>query len=298
MEHKTRLRLPYFYKKYSKDLKALSEAELKAKLKPNDNDIFRLLIFSDLHGWLHDPHAFNCLKKVISNNKFDEIVSNGDAIDLPFLSGHTSKLKRINDSSDLLRDYSEVKEMEWVRRAFKDLAKITRTKIRYRNGNHEERITSPKKYNKEQLERLNELFIAYESSRLDVMLNLHKNGIIYDPTPYHTYFNCFTVVHGLSLAQNAPDKNLQSFWGSGSSGHTHRLNIKYYTKLGKILCWAESGCLRLREMVEYFPTAVVPNWQHGFIVVTFYKVKQDTYLYFLNSYPIHDGKTVFDGVVY
>jgi len=298
----TRMTLPGSFKKHGDFLRTLSEKDIIRirEAKEQRKGIFRLLIFSDAHGLLVDPKARDCLFAVIQENDFDEIVDNGDTLDFPYLSNHSKKINRVNDETDLLRNYDEIKEIEFTRRTFfEPLREISSAKIVKRDGNHDERITKPKKYSKEQLERLNSIFIAYDSSNLGRILRLPELGVEYDPAPIRKYFDMFFLVHGLSVSKYSAYKNLEQYHRSGSSGHTHRLNSTYVEKWGKTMCWIESGCLRLTESVEYFPTAVVANWQQGFVTVTF-DLREDPEkpTFYAKTHPIINGSTEYNGKVY
>ena len=293
-----RPRLPEYIGKYADQLRQLSEAKIKRILADDRGDFYRLLIFSDVHGVLVDRKAFDCLLAILRDNHFDEVLANGDILDFPYLSNHAKSIRRINDQSDRLRNYSEIQEIEFTKNnILRPIREATKAKIVMRIGNHEERICTPKRYTKDQLERLNEVFICYDSSRLDKILELPQIGIEYDPEPVRSYYDIFDVVHGLSLSKYAPFKNIEEYMRSGSSGHSHRLNSTYYTKRDKYYCWLESGCLRTREQVEYFPTAKIPNWQNGFVTVTF-DLREEKTRFHAKTHAILEGRCEFGGVVY
>ena len=298
--NEVRPRLPYYFENYTHRLKNLSETDLKRLFGQQEKDFFKILVFSDVHGILVDKKVFHCLLSIIKRNYFDEIVDNGDTIDLPYISRHTRQIRRFNDKSDLLRNYSEINEIEFTKRnilrplreAADDSIKIIK-----RDGNHDERITKPGSFNKDQLERLAELYQAYETTRLDEILSLKEIGIEYDPTPERNYFNAFSVVHGLSLSKNAPIKNIGEYLCSGTSGHTHRLNSTYSTRRGRYLTWLESGCIRLKDEVEYIPTAKIPDWQNGFITATF-DLREERPIIYAETHAIDKGECYFNGNIY
>lgn len=231
---------------------------------------------------------------IVNNNKIDEIVLNGDVLDLPYLSRHTKKLFEVG----IMKRYSEVSEIEFVKKyILGELRKATKAKIVYRLGNHEERITAPYSLTKEQLERLNIVYDEYNTTDLDKMLELRSMGIEYDPTPVRTYYGVFDCVHGLSLAKSAPAKNIQEYMSSGTSGHSHRLNSTYITNKKSSYCWLESGCMRTRDAVEYLPTAKVADWANGFVQVVF-DLSGRKPLFYAKTHPIIEGKCEFNGVIY
>lgn len=289
-----------FQDKYFDIFKKLSKNQLRSMFKEPQKDIFKLLVVSDVHGSLMDKKAVDCVLAVIKDNSFNEIVDNGDTVDLPYLSGHIASIRRLNDDSDLLRNYSEIQEIEYTKNNYlKPLKEVAgEAKVIKRDGNHDERITKPKKYSKLQLERLTELTYTYQTTQLENMLDLKQIGIKYDPSPVRTYYDMFQVTHGLSLSKNAPLKNIEEYLSSGTTGHTHRLNSSYLSKRGKHLVWFESGCLRHIEQVEYFPTAKTPNWQQGFVTVTFDLSNPNKPTFYGQTHAIINGQCLFNGRLY
>lgn len=256
---------------------------------------FKVLIFSDCHGWLADLRALRCINKVLQKNHFDEVVINGDLIDMPFISKHTQKLY----TEGILKGYTEVGEIEYTKdQILKPLRLSTSANIRIRLGNHCERITKPNLLSDKQLQKLAIVYKNYQTTKLDEMLGITKeDGYIYDPADVHTYFDKFTLVHGLSLANNASEKNIQEYMSSGSSGHTHRLGVYIKTNRKAPYAWLQSGHTRVGEEVEYFPTGKIPNWQQGFNVVTFYRHDGEMFFHW-EVCQIIDGRTMYSGEFY
>lgn len=264
--------------------------------KITDSKVYRVLFASDYHGWLVDLKAARCVNKVLQHNKFDEVTVNGDGIDLPMISSHPKRLY----SDGILKGYTETEELNYTReQILEPLRASTKAKIKYRIGNHEEgRLVKPFLLNKSQLASLAILYKNFETTKLEEMLRLESMDILYDPTPSCNYFNLFECVHGLSLAKNTSEKNIMSYMGSGTSGHTHRLSNTYITNKSGTHTWLQSGCLRLKEQVEYFPTGIIADWQHGFVVVTFYQESPGKYMFFGETVPIINHKCIYNGVIY
>lgn len=260
-----------------------------------DKKLFKLLIFSDCHGWLADLPSLKCINSVLKAERFDEVCVNGDCVDMPYLSRHTSKLYE----DGVLAGYSEVKEIEYTReQILKPLRLSTDGKIRIRLGNHCERITKPYNLSQSQLANLAVLYKQYETTHLGTMLGVKDtDGYIYDESDAYTYFDKFDVAHGLSLAKNASEKNIQEYMSSGSTGHSHRLNSKYLTNRKAPYVWLESGCTRIIEQVEYFPTGKIADWQNGFVTVVFYK-EGDTIRFYAQPTLILEGRCYYNGVVH
>lgn len=255
--------------------------------------LYKVLFFSDPHGWLCDLRTLRCINKILQHNNFDEVCLNGDLVDMPYISRHTTKLYE----DGILNDYSEVKEIEYTKeQILKPLRASTNAKIRIRLGNHDERIVKPLNITQGQQARLYVLTKHFGTPEFDKMLGL-EDGFIYDTSDCFTYFDKFDCVHGLSLTKNASEKNIQEYMSSGTSGHTHRLNGKYLTNRKAPYVWFESGCTRLTEQVEYFPTGKVADWQNGFITV-YFETDGDKIRFYANPTIIVEGKCFFNGVLY
>ena len=296
-----RPRLEPYFEKYLPLLRDLSEPQLKRLLlneeeqekKIHDSKVYRVLFFSDPHGWLADLKVLKCINEVLKDNHFDEVCINGDIMDLPYLSRHPKKLYE----DGILKGYSEVKEVEYTKeQILKPLRLSTNAKIRVRIGNHDERITKPNSLGQSQAERLNVLYKELKTTEFDKMLGL-DDGFIYDPSDVYTYFNIFDVTHGLSLAKNASEKNIYEYMSSGATGHTHRLNSKFLTNKKAPYVWFELGCTRIAQEVEYLPTGKIADWQNGFVTVDFYK-DGDRTLFFGSPYVIINGMCNYNGKIY
>lgn len=292
--------LPKELKGHVKSLRKIDPSKIKKfieqETEPRNKQVFKLLVFSDLHGVLVDRKAFDCMLSVISDNQFDEIVDNGDTLDLPYLSRH---VKKLNPDHKVLLNYSEIDEIEFVKRElYKPLREVSgNAKIIHRDGNHDERITNPSSFNKDQLERLYDLHSKYDSTKIETMLDLKNVGIEYDGTKERNYFNIFSIVHGLSLAKNAPVKNIYEYFSSGTSGHTHRLSLRHIKTKRGLMSWAESGCMRLLDSVEYLPTGKIADWAQGFVTATF-DLSEESPKLFLKNHPINNGICEFNGKIY
>jgi predicted phosphodiesterase len=271
------------------------EFEYHTLKKLYDKKLYKVLLFSDPHGWLADLAALRCINQILQHNKFDEVVCNGDILDLPYISRHTSKLYE----DGILAGYSEIKEVEYTReQILAPLRASTDAKIRIRVGNHDERITKPANIQQSQLAKLAVLFKHYQTTCLDTMLGLKETeGYIYDPSDVYTFFDKFDVAHGLSLAKNASEKNIQEYMSSGATGHTHRLNSKYLTNRKAPYVWLELGCTRIIQQVEYLPTGKIADWQNGFATVYFY-IEDNKVRFYAQPHIIIEGRCYFNGVVY
>lgn len=261
------------------------------KVEQKQGKLFKLLVLSDLHGVFLDNKAWQTVLNLVRDNDFDEIVLNGDVLDFPLISKHDKKLFQI----PVMQNYSESLEIEFTKNSIlRPLQAVSgKANIVFRLGNHEERLTEGK-YTVA-AERLAKLFKHYNTSELDEMLELKSMNIEYDPSECRSYFGKFDVVHGLSLAKTAPRNNINMYMGSGTSGHSHRLNSTYIRNKKNPYIWVESGCLRTVDNVEYLNTAMVADWMQGFATVTF---DFESDLFFAKTHPIVNGSCEFNGVVY
>jgi len=255
---------------------------------------FKALWFSDCHGWLADMKALGCINNILKDNKFDEVGINGDIVDMPYISAHARRLHE----DGILSGYSEIGEIEYTRdQILRPLRLSTKANIVIRIGNHDERITKPFLLSKSQLATLQVMYKKFNTQSFDEMLGLKKLKMEYDPSPIRSYFNMFDIVHGLSLAKSAQEKNIMEYMGSGASGHSHRLGIKYITNKRNPYCWLEMGCTRIKESVEYIPTAKMTDWQSGFIDVEFVMTKNGI-MFFATPYIIINGTCMYNGTLY
>lgn len=272
-----------------------NEFNLRQLKKFYDTKFYRLLIFSDCHGWLADQSALRCINSVLQSDKFDEVCINGDITDFPYISRHTSKLYE----DGILNGYSEIGEIDYTKEQILNPLRLsTDAEIRVRIGNHDERVTNPINISQSQLARLAVMYKHFQTVKFEDMLELKESeGYVYDPSDVYTYFDMFDVVHGLSLAKNASEKNIQEYMSSGCSGHSHRLNSKFLTNRKKPYVWFESGCTRIIKEVEYFPTGKIADWQQGFVVVNFIE-DGDNIRFYAQSHLILEGKTVYNGILH
>jgi predicted phosphodiesterase len=260
-----------------------------------DQKTWTVLLKSDEHGWLTDLGVQRCINKVLQANQFDQVALLGDLGDWPYISRHEKKLY----GDGTLNGYSEIEEARYIReQILAPLRHSTKAQISFIPGNHDERITKPNLLSTGQLARLNVLYNDRNATRLQDLLGFNEYGVEWDGiSDSINWFDKFIGVHGLSLAKNAPERNIQQYWGSGASGHTHRLQSKYVTNRETSHAWLEIGCGRLKTAVEYFPTGIVPDWQHGFGTVSFWRDNGKVRFY-AQAIPIVENTCFYNGVRY
>lgn len=259
---------------------------LKSKKNP-DKNFYKVLITSDWHIPYLNYNALQSILNLISDNYFDEIVLNGDVFDFPYISKYA---KRLNDDT-----MDEIEEIETFKEIAGKIKRLSKAKLIFREGNHDERLTNPLILTKEQLARVSRVHRYYKTNSLpEILSNIVDE---YDNSPERLYYNLFYVIHGLSTAKNAAVKNLYTYMASGCSGHSHRLNSTYIANRNSNFVWIESGCLRTTTNVEFLPTASIADWNNGFVIISFYLAGKEP-LFFANTMPIIEGKCYYNNTIY
>jgi len=225
-----------------------------------------VLIASDLHGCYLDKKAYSVFLQVASSFPWDLCILNGDVLDFSQLSSHDKKLGGF--SREFSDDFSLEEEIHFTKaEIFKPLRKaLDKTKILMRLGNHETRYLSIAESNTQALVNLLKTMKKNKSLYLEDVLGLDKFGIELSYRGEDT-FGSFTVIHGVKTSKGAAKANLLTY-GSGTSGHTHRMNAYTENMRGKVSGWWESGCLRKVKDVEYLPLGARPDWSQGFLELT------------------------------
>jgi predicted phosphodiesterase len=223
----------------------------------------RVLIASDLHGCYLDKRAYSVFLQVAASFEWDLCILNGDVLDFSQLSSHDKKIggfqREFADEFTLEEEIAFTKE-----EIFKPLRKaLDKSKILMRLGNHETRYLSIAESNSQALVNLLKTMKKNKSLYLEDVLSLDKFGIDLSYNGEDT-FGSFTVIHGVKTSKGAAKANLMTY-GSGTSGHTHRMNAYTENMRGKISGWWESGCLRKVKNVEYLPLGARPDWSQGYL---------------------------------
>ena len=121
-----------------------------------------------------------------------------------------------------------------------------------RLGNHETRYLRIAEANAQALVQLLKTMRKNRSLYLEDILSLDVFKIRLSYNPEDVLYDTFTIIHGVKTAKTAAKQNL-FMYGSGTSGHTHRMNCHTEVMRGKIQGWWESGCLRTTKNIEYLP---------------------------------------------
>lgn len=257
------------------------------------DDFLRVLVASDLHGCYLDRKAFDVFLGVATERPWDLCVLNGDVLDFSQLMSHERKvgayqrefMEDISLDEEIFITQSEL--FHPLRKALKD------TKIMMRLGNHETRYLSVVESNSKALSELLRSYKRTRSVHLEDALNLQKYKIDLSYNPVDI-IGGFTFVHGVKTSKNVAKANLMAY-GSGTSGHSHRLGCYTEVQKGKVAGWWESGCLRTTKNVEYLPFGAVTDWSQGYLEV---HISKKTGHFFCIPHFIIDYQTIHDGVLY
>jgi hypothetical protein len=262
--------------------------------RPSSKHFERWLIISDLQSVFLDPKAFALFLQVLSDNPWDFLLINGDLLDFTTISEHVQKIRTYHPS--VLRRHDLEDEFEFTRSQI--LASIHRIKPRMRVGirlgNHEMRFINPNRQNASAVSEILESVRYSGKTTLEDILQLEKFNATLSYNGVDQY-DKFSAIHGISCAKNAPDVNLRKY-GSGTSGHTHRMGVTVEAYHGGRRSWNESGCLRTVTDVEFLPHGEVPNWTQGFLSLM--RDKRNPDWFSCTPHPIIKYQAEFAGVRY
>lgn len=232
-----------------------------------------VIVGSDFHGPFVDPFALRVWLDVVKMVQPDGVVFNGDIVDFP----EVSRFLSLPGSSDLCLQT----EIDFVREEiFKKTVEVMpedswRT---YHLGNHEQRLV---RYIAGSAPKLASLRCLQWDALLgldDLKVELVFGGSWMAPRArdkktnikktWQLYYDCFAVHHGISIAKNAWEKELQRFGYSGTHGHVHRPALFTTSTLAKpCLSWTNTGMLAgFAVGKEYVETP--SQWNMAFGVFT------------------------------
>lgn len=252
----------------------------------------KILIGSDIHGPYVDHKAYNCFLNIASRD-WDRIILNGDIADFAQLSSHDKKIgsfdREFHDEITLPSEIRFIKQeiLAPLRRA------AGKTPIMMRLGNHEIRFLMIADNNPSALAELLKTMRETQSIYLEGVLELDKYKIKLSYAHQDILYNTFTVVHGVKTSPGVAKANLIRY-GSGTSGHSHRMNAWTQVFQGSVQGWWESGCLRTTKAIEYLPHGDLPDWSNGFL--TLYIDKKSGH-FFCTPHFIIDGECEFNGEI-
>lgn len=247
------------------------------------------LVISDLHGVYVDEKALSVVLQVWAENEWSSLILNGDVVDAQDLSSHKRKVDHAPSFSDEL-DWTYEKILEPLRMA------KPKGKILYRFGNHDERVEKRLSATPEAMQSFIHAARKRNATDLGDMLRLPELKIDLSRNEVDV-LSCrgrkFHLLHGYKTNKTRCEHYLRDF-GSGTSGHTHRLErasrVTYYGTEQ----WVESGCLRTMDRVEYMASPFA-GWTHAFVSVWIDKAYGQT---FVRQHEILDYRVEYGGKLY
>lgn len=240
-----------------------------------------------------DPKAYGCFLAVASEGGFDQVILNGDVADFSQISSHAKKIGAFQ--REYQDEISLVEEIHWIKsQILAPLRKaVGKTPILMRLGNHETRFLSIAENNPTALAELLKAMRKLKSLYLEEVLQLDKYGIKLSYRAKDVLYGTFSLIHGVKSSQGVAKANLLRY-GSGTSGHSHRMNAFTQVMHGKLQGWWESGCLRTTQNVEYLPMGDQPDWASGFLTLT---INRNNGHFFCTPHFIIDGQCEFNGQI-
>lgn len=252
----------------------------------------KIIILSDLHGPFLDKRCWKIVLDVIADFAPSTVILNGDVADFSQISKHDRKIRFIGGEYDV--PWGLYEEIMMIRgEILGPLRKAAgKAKIIFRKGNHEQRWDDIVATNPGALQEMLVTARRLRSFEIPDILQFEKYGITYDPKPYMRLYDMFTIMHGTRTSRNAAMQNLQQF-GSGTSGHTHKMTIATASSFGQPSWWIESGCLRRTDNVEYAAWGTKTEWLNGFLSLYINKNK-----FFCTPHVIIGRQCNFQGKIY
>ena len=267
--------------------------------KAKEKAFKKIFVASDFHSLFLDKRAFEVFLACLSENEADEIILNGDVMDIPMLMrADKQKIIRTAPSFSFLEEveFTIHEILEPIRKAHK------KTPIVYKVGNHEDRAIRILRGNAPGLEQLVEAGIRKDRMRFESLLELDRLGIELSMGENGTGVDFrrmrgtrAAILHGARTSANRLKQNLAYYLCSGTSGHTHKMSSAEFPYYGGTFRWVESGCLRTIHNIEYMPHGADPGWQHGFVTIWQHR---DTGQTFVKGHEISNYKLEFHGQTY
>lgn len=245
------------------------------------------LHYGDVHFPYQDDRALDLLYQIVADLKPDLVACHGDLLDCYSISKYE---KRFGHRPPLHEEIAIAKSH------FSQVGRLApKARKLFFKGNHEERLHAEIRRMASRPEALEILRLPTVETALTwpALLDLDRLGWEYHDRRYNL-FDRMVLKHGNVVrkwsAYSAKEEH-GKYSKSGISGHTHRRGVFEHTDWNGVHAWWEHGCLcdLTPEYVED------PNWQQGFLVVTWSDDKQS---FGVEEVRIHDGETFFRGKLY
>jgi predicted phosphodiesterase len=240
------------------------------------------VLLPDIHYPEHSVVSMNLVKKLIKDIKPDEIIYQGDNLDMGVISHWNLDKKRKVELKRLKQDYSGFEKE--ILDPIEALAG-KKTKFVWLNGNHED-------WANQYLDKNPELEGIIEP---EICLNLKERG--YEIVPYNNIYKLgkLNIIHGYYHNKYHADKTLGVFEESICYGHMHSPQMQSKTKpMDSSDFHAAYGLPCLCDLSPDYMKNRPNAWVHGFGVV--YIMPDGSF----NLYPIIiiNNKFIFQGKLY
>lgn len=236
----------------------------------------RILFVPDTHAPYHDKKAFALMLKAARKFKPDVVVVQGDFADFYAVSGHDKDPRRAQNL-----DY----EVGVVKERLRELTALNPERKIYVCGNHEDRL---ERY---LIQRAPALF---GTVKVPEVLGLRESFWEFVPYKRSLKLGKLNLTHDTGTAgQNAHRQAMDTFQGSVTIGHTHRME---YTVKGRAegagQVGAMFGWLGDFDSIDYMHRMQAKrNWVHGFGI----GFMEPNGVVHLQPIPIVNGKCVVQG---
>lgn len=242
----------------------------------------RIVVLPDTHIPYHDVKAWACALQVIRDTKPEYVVIIGDFSDVYSLSSHPKSLDRKQNFAS---------EVAAVNAALDELraAAGNDCKVKFCEGNHEDRITRFLQSNAPELGGITEL-------RAEGLFKIKERGIEWVPYRRAVKIGNCSFTHDIGrCGVNTARQSLVDFGGNLVVGHSHRAGIAFQgeSKGSSHFC-LNVGWLGDVEGVDYqHRMRILRDWQHGLGIVD----QDETGFSWPQFVPILEGRCVVDGKV-
>lgn len=239
--------------------------------------IERVVFVSDDHAPYTDGDTFRTRLAAIKFLKPNVVVLGGDHVDFYQLSRFDKSPDRIPQLQD------DIDAAYMLLKGYRKAA--PGAKMVYLQGNHEERL-------QHYIHSHAPALFGIRGLSVPKLLSLPDLGIQWEESGVWEYKG-FIYKHGTTVRNKSSYSaagELDRFWTSGMSGHTHRLGLTYKTTYHGTHAWFEAGCgCKVLDYIKQGPA----DWQQGFGINERYsKYWQPSVVPIINGTCILQGQEV------
>jgi hypothetical protein len=276
------------------------------KIKARANKEKSAIILPDMQAPYEDPKALDVAYQIIRDTQPDEVIMNGDNLDLDLFSRFVGEggIESLNDSINRVH-----KIMAQIR------ANAPNAKITWLEGNHELRLRKMLMTNARDLLGVRQAGTNSNVLSIPFLLNLAELEIDYVsgyPANQYWVHPSLRIIHGhiVRSSGNTAAAVAKSSDVSTIFGHVHRR--EHYSRvvnsynIGKVITAASFGCLAKvsGEVPSYHngvtedgePVQYFESWQHGLGLVTWQGESHD--IQQINIDTFNDYRTRYGGKIY